>query len=187
MIAKTQGQSKKIEEVLRELSAQHYPYTNPISKTMSQMMANHNYAYGAIFLTPTNKVLLVKGRKTGKWSFPKGHPNSGETAFEAAEREVAEEVGLRLPQDYEHIITLNTGIYYLIRSEEISVQTNDETEVIRAAWIPFSHLSSMRINIDVTLFLQNFLQEGRRQPSRNTVQRRVLPQIPTTYRFLNKH
>jgi 8-oxo-dGTP pyrophosphatase MutT (NUDIX family) len=147
-------------------------------------MANLNYAYGAIFLTPTNKVLLVKGRKTGKWSFPKGHPEPGESAFEAAEREVAEEVGLRLPHTYESIITLNTGIYYLVHSEELCVQTHDDSEVMNVAWIPFHHLRSMRINIDVNLFVQDFLQEGRRRPSANPVQRRILPQIPRMRRLV---
>jgi 8-oxo-dGTP pyrophosphatase MutT (NUDIX family) len=149
-------------------------------------MANLNYAYGAIFITPTNKVLLVKGRSTGKWSFPKGHPEQGESAFEAAEREVAEEVGLRLPQHFERIIQLNTGIYYLVESPELSVSTNDSEEVMQVAWIPFKNLRYMRINIDVNLFLQEYLQEGRRQPCTTSTQRRSLPPIINTHHIVRR-
>jgi 8-oxo-dGTP pyrophosphatase MutT (NUDIX family) len=150
------------------------------------MMANPNYAYGAIFLTPTNKVLLVKGRETGKWSFPKGHPEEGESAFEAAAREVAEEVGLRIPHDYDSILTLNTGIYYIVRTPELSVETNDENEVLKVAWIPFKNIRFMRINVDVNLFFQGHLQEGRRRCSENVPQRRILPHIVNAHHVIRK-
>jgi 8-oxo-dGTP pyrophosphatase MutT (NUDIX family) len=41
-------------------------------------------------------ILLVRAKKTpGDWIFPKGHIEAGETAEVAAERELAEEAGVR--------------------------------------------------------------------------------------------
>lgn len=41
-------------------------------------------------------ILLVRAKKTpGDWIFPKGHIEAGETAEAAAERELAEEAGVR--------------------------------------------------------------------------------------------
>ena len=40
------------------------------------------------------QVLLIRGRKSGVWSIPKGHVEPGESDTETAMREVREEVGL---------------------------------------------------------------------------------------------
>jgi 8-oxo-dGTP pyrophosphatase MutT (NUDIX family) len=39
-------------------------------------------------------VLLIKHRKAGHWTFPKGHSEPGESPLQAAERELFEETGL---------------------------------------------------------------------------------------------
>ena len=43
------------------------------------------------------RVLLLHHRKYDEWRLPKGKLDEGETAAEAAERELAEEAGLELP------------------------------------------------------------------------------------------
>lgn len=54
---------------------------------------------GAVVFRMTRKgprYLLVEARgKRGRWVFPKGHVEDGETAADAARREVAEEAGVR--------------------------------------------------------------------------------------------
>jgi 8-oxo-dGTP pyrophosphatase MutT (NUDIX family) len=58
-----------------------------------------NRCYGGILRRHHDnreQFLLVKGRQTGIWSFPKGHSNKGETALECALREIREETGLSL-------------------------------------------------------------------------------------------
>jgi len=41
------------------------------------------------------EVLLISSRRTGDWGIPKGHMESGETAYEGAAREAFEEAGVR--------------------------------------------------------------------------------------------
>ena len=53
--------------------------------------------YGGILRVTQNgreEYALVQGSYTGKWSFPKGHSNEGETPMECTRREVAEEIGM---------------------------------------------------------------------------------------------
>ncbi len=44
----------------------------------------------------TWKVLLIKNRPGEHWDFPKGHPESDETAHDTAERELREETALEI-------------------------------------------------------------------------------------------
>ena len=56
-------------------------------------------SYGIIPLVRTGravKVLLVRLHSGKHWSFPKGHAESGESAKEAAARELFEETGLKV-------------------------------------------------------------------------------------------
>jgi 8-oxo-dGTP pyrophosphatase MutT (NUDIX family) len=48
---------------------------------------------GGIVLNPINEVIVVSQRGDS-WSLPKGHVDAGETAQEAAEREILEETGV---------------------------------------------------------------------------------------------
>jgi len=51
-----------------------------------------------------NQVLLVYGRKSQKWGFPKGHMEYGETEKETALRELKEETGITLRQNLDNRI-----------------------------------------------------------------------------------
>ena len=46
-----------------------------------------------LFNEETNEFLLVYGKKSNKWGFPKGHNEEGETEIETATREFMEETG----------------------------------------------------------------------------------------------
>jgi 8-oxo-dGTP pyrophosphatase MutT (NUDIX family) len=123
------------------------------------MLADMNQVYGTIFLSSRGTVLLVKGRHSGKWSFPKGHPNEGETEFEAAARETMEETGLRLSPFFDRIVHLATGTYYVVNTPELAVNPNDETEIMDSQWIPLSKLKSFPVNLDVNTFLRQYGSE----------------------------
>ena len=62
-------------------------------------------------LTQDKNVALVNSN--GKWQFPGGHPNTGETIIETCIREVNEETGIQISSYREQ---LNFFGYYLIQS-----------------------------------------------------------------------
>ena len=50
------------------------------------------------FDTTDKKYLLVYGKKSGKWGFPKGHQENNETVEDTAIRELYEETGIKINQ-----------------------------------------------------------------------------------------
>jgi predicted NUDIX family NTP pyrophosphohydrolase len=114
-----------------------------------------NQVYGVIVESPNHKFLLVKGRKTQKWSFPKGHPYDDEDGVECAEREALEETGLRFSVDANRFLTLATGRYYMVFSkQELLSFTRDSREIMETGWFSHKDLQKMRVNIDVNTFLR---------------------------------
>lgn len=115
---------------------------------------NHK-VYGSICITPQNTILLVHGRRSGKWSFPKGHKNSRETYIKCAERETLEETGVditgRIPVAYHK---LSVGEYFFYEVEgELRTDIKDKSEVDEARWVPLEDISQMNCNVDVNNFL----------------------------------
>jgi 8-oxo-dGTP pyrophosphatase MutT (NUDIX family) len=117
-------------------------------------LADMNQVYGSVFLSPRNRILLVKGRKTGIWSFPKGHPKQGETAFQCAKRETYEETGLELPPFFERILILAKGSYFVVSSPEYECQIRDKKEVSEVEWVDLKDAENYHINVDVSSFLK---------------------------------
>jgi len=110
--------------------------------------------FGTICMTPQNKILLVKGRRSGKWSFPKGHKESGETYLECAQRETLEEAGIDLSG---HIPVashrLCVGEYYFYEIEEQRPCINDAHEIVDVRWMSLTEVRSSQCNVDVSAFL----------------------------------
>lgn len=89
-------------------------------------------AAGAVLATRRSpvKILLIHEASEDRWCFPKGHIEPGESALEAARREVEEETGLTVFSLQEELATITyrfyqprrdrsvvkTSIYYLGRS-----------------------------------------------------------------------
>ena len=106
--------------------------------------------YGAVCISSTNKVLLVKGRKTGKWSFPKGHKHRKETYIECALRELLEETGITLQGNTSISSTkLSVGEYYFFEVEEVPLNPADTDEIVDARWMSLSEIRSSPCNVDV--------------------------------------
>ncbi|MCL2144959.1 MAG: NUDIX domain-containing protein [Endomicrobia bacterium] len=56
------------------------------------------YSYGAVIYKIDNNgplFLLIKSKRSGRWGFPKGHIEEGETGIETAKREIFEETGIK--------------------------------------------------------------------------------------------
>ena len=125
--------------------------------------------YGNIVISSENKILLVRGRKTGKWSFPKGHPYKSETNQECANRETVEESGIQISGCSDESLRLATGIYYIHRIDnQPKPRTLDTDEIIDVDWWTIHQIKRLSANIDVSYFLKkhgNYLWEKRPCPS----------------------
>ncbi len=101
-------------------------------------------------LGETIEFLLIRHRKGGHWSFPKGHVELGETEKETALREVLEETGLSvsiLPNFREKVsYSPKSGVYkdviYFLaiagQNDKIVLQVE---EVSDARWVNSDNLS----------------------------------------------
>ena len=115
-------------------------------------------------MTPQNTILLVCGRRSGKWSFPKGHKIRSETYLNCALRETQEETGLDLsestPVAYHK---LSVGEYFFFEmEEEVETDVQDTTEVIEARWVPLQDIADLPCNVDVNNFLSRLTRQFRR-------------------------
>ena len=120
--------------------------------------------YGTILISSENKILLVRGRRTGKWSFPKGHPNKYESYHDCARRETFEETGIEIPDILNENLRLATGIYFIHRvngqPQGIPIDTK---EVMDIKWWTVHQIQRLSVNIDVSYFLKhhnNFLWQS---------------------------
>jgi len=120
-------------------------------------LANQTFVYGSVVITSTRKVLVVKGRKSGKWSFPKGHAEQHETELDCALRETHEETGLQLSKKFDRTLQLATGVYFLYLLEnEIQCTPNDTNEITELSWVPIHTLKYMNVNVDINTFLRSY-------------------------------
>lgn len=115
--------------------------------------------FGVMVVNKHGEVLLVKDRRTEKWSFPKGKCKRGERELDCALRELKEETGLELPSSLQPISTkeLRGGTYYLFALEEIPTETtlapHNSWEIAEVRWWSLTALpTGMSGNIDVSLF-----------------------------------
>jgi 8-oxo-dGTP pyrophosphatase MutT (NUDIX family) len=114
--------------------------------------------YGSIIMSPGYRYLLVRGRKTGKWSFPKGHIEPNESPFTCAMRELYEETGVSLGTRKpvrERPARLKVGYYYGFEVEkEFRTEIRDTDEVTDVRWVTLDEMGMIPGNIDVSDFLR---------------------------------
>ena len=117
--------------------------------------AGRHASYGAIMYSPNNKILLVHGRLGNKWSFPKGHANTGESPFDCVVREIYEETGYL---DLERPIkqhTMRFGVFYEFRvKEEFVPNPVDTNEIGDARWFTVTEAKELEMNSDTKTFIQ---------------------------------
>lgn len=111
--------------------------------------------------------LLVKGRQTGIWSFPKGHIKRGEDPLQTALREIEEETGLTFPDQLPYRAQrLKGGVYFYFECDpNLSLQEihpQDEREVEETRWVTLREMWMLPVNSGIKDFL-------RRHPSDNTL------------------
>ncbi len=109
--------------------------------------------YGGILQSINNRFLLVKGRRSGKWSFPKGHIEQGETALECVCREVKEETGFQILPAPIRCVPLKGGTYYLFwMPVEPTPVPRDTDEIEEAGWFTSAEIAALTANIGVTSY-----------------------------------
>lgn len=118
--------------------------------------------YGCICMSPCNTILLVKGRRTHKWSFPKGHRIGCESYLKCALRETLEETGVdlsgQIPVAYHK---LSVGEYFFFEvAEELETHIRDAREVMETSWVSIENMRSMKCNVDVNKFLHYMRRSG---------------------------
>ena len=148
----------------QKLNGLGVPLVAPKTCTMSFPRAFQSYVprthcikslvYGVILLNVYNEVVLVRGRKSMKWSFPKGHGYYWENPLEASLRELKEETGIDMkgitPDDE---IRFNSGTYFVfIVSERLPLLPEDSNEIIDSMWMSLSRIKYLTTNKDLTSF-----------------------------------
>ena len=105
---------------------------------------------------------MVKGRATGKWSFPKGHKFRNEGYQECARRETLEETGIDLsPYKPVAFRRLSHGEYYFYElPKEIMPIPNDNGEVEEARWMSLNDINRSTVNVDVNYFIDRLRVGG---------------------------
>jgi 8-oxo-dGTP pyrophosphatase MutT (NUDIX family) len=132
-------------------------------KSFNAYRPHTHYVYGVICVTRDKKYLLVKGRQSNKWSFPKGHRNRGELAIDCAIRELYEETGISLCKPLEYpksaIFSRNKDgsgpeYFYFDVSKELDTHINDVREISDIGWFSLDDMACMNGNIDITRFVK---------------------------------
>jgi len=127
-----------------------------------------DFTAGIIVFDNAMNILLVKQRKNGIWSFPKGSVKYGETMFQGALREAFEETGIDFSThrhlavycDMNHNKTAELFIYKLLVSYKyIPVKTTQDTcDFIWLNWWSISE-KFMREN-RINMLTMNYLRKS---------------------------
>jgi len=97
------------------------------------------------------KTLLVLGRESLKWGFPKGFIETEEDAVTAAIRETYEETGIMIEktslEKYE--VVDNTILYNYQMMTPIELKKRENTEIKEVQWIAIKDLNNLNLTRDV--------------------------------------
>lgn len=117
-------------------------------------MPPEHKVYGCICISSSNKILLVKGRHSKKWSFPKGHrERSDASTLSCALRELWEETGLKLRQEYIGVKKYRVAEYYIYSvPDEYRLFPMDNREIEEASWFDVDKIKELDKNVDVSMF-----------------------------------
>ena len=128
----------------------HESYT----MTITDMHTSSTYiGAGIILMNPENNTfLLLKGVRTGVWSFSKGHPETSdhEAPLRTAVRETFEETGLSAGVDYDIIgnsMRFGKRPYWLgvIKHADTTISIS-YTEHSTAAWMTWEEIQNIDTN-----------------------------------------
>lgn len=120
--------------------------------------------FGAICISNQERILLVRGRRSQMYSFPKGHLKDGELAERCATRELLEETGLTSQGKSLGFYKFSAGSYFLYQFEnEPPPRPNDTWEIDEARWVKLEDLDTLPVNVDVSWFRSVMKARGKQK------------------------
>ena len=123
-------------------------------------MSQKTKRYGGIIKSSNGRYLLVKGT-VGKWSFPKGRIEYGETPEQCAIREIYEETGfLFSSMQNKKLIQLALYKYYLLDlDDEFDPMPLSSWEIPDAKWFLPEETNDLDKNKDVRTFFTKIIAD----------------------------
>ena len=129
------------------------PDSPSFPSAFSSYVPRSRKVYGCILFSPNEKVLLVKGKLSGKWSLPKGHMEGRENDLQCALRELYEETGIIPTAKYSYFKKFAAGGYFIYFMEnEPTPQIQANQEISEAGWFDISAISKLSCNLDLNCF-----------------------------------
>ncbi len=106
-----------------------------------------NFKAGVILINDENHILLVQNYD-GKWTFPKGGIECGETTEDAALRELFEETGIQLAREHMRFFIKSYKQTYFICGADSSMSFDealiqDKVEITGIGWFCMEHMSDI--------------------------------------------
>lgn len=108
------------------------------------------------------EILLVRGKKSKKWGFPKGHMEFGETEQETAKRELFEETGIELNVELKNRIRYKNNVYFFAYVEKSKTKINiqDRNEIEKAMWFSKNDLLQLPL-YNCNFGLKNYIEKSK--------------------------
>jgi 8-oxo-dGTP pyrophosphatase MutT (NUDIX family) len=136
---------------------------NQIDEYSNNMRVRKQKCYGGIIRIKVGndyEYVLVQGRYSGKWSFPKGHSKWNETPLECARREIAEETGIEeLPEPIKYIKAASSHYYVFDLKERITFQPKDNFEVMNVKWVKIEEMRLLELNAGIHHYLKRIKRD----------------------------
>lgn len=109
--------------------------------------------YGCILISPCDRILLVRGKLSGKWSLPKGHMEGRETDLQCALRELYEETGITPNVKYSFFKKFAAGGYFIFfMNDEPCPLIQCGEEISEVGWYDVSEIKKLPCNLDLNCF-----------------------------------
>lgn len=118
-------------------------------------------------------ILLVLGKKSQKWGFPKGHMECGETEEQTAKRELKEETGIEWNGDYINRMRFRNNVYFVVhmREQDAHVKIHDVDEIQQVVWLSYADIVKLSES-ECNFGLKNWIKK---QEIRKNEQNKFLP------------